>query len=157
MQTRTYIDVKLDSRDSFYRFKDLCDHSGALALHEISRRKSTIKNRVEVSVGKAVVALAVNQPAYGQVRASNELKQRGILLSPGGVRCVWKWPDLETFPKRLKALEAKLAQENFVLTEAQVAALERACQEKEAHGEIETEHPGQTDRRINVLVQGVPA
>lgn len=86
--------------------------------------------------------MAFDKPAYGQLRVSNELKKQGALLSPGGVRSVWLRHDLETFKKRLKALEAKAAQDNLILTEDQLAALERAREEKEAHGEIDTQHPG---------------
>ena len=86
------------------------DKGGELALKEISRRKPIPKNRVEPPIEQAVIEMAIENPAFGQVRVANELTKRGQFVSPTGVRSVWVRNDLQTFARRLKALEARLAQ-----------------------------------------------
>lgn len=130
------------SRDTFYRYQNARDEGGVEALFEANRRKPNVRNRVEQHIEDAVCKMALEQPAFGQTRVSNELRKEGLFISPAGVRCVWLRHDLESFKKRLKALEAKVAEEGILLTEAQLAALEKKKEDDLVHGEIETHHPG---------------
>jgi len=130
------------SRDTFYRYQNAVEQGGVEALIDQSRRKPNLKNRVDEQTEAAVVTYAIEQPAHGQVRASNELRKRGVFISPSGVRCVWLRNDLSCFKDRLRALEQKSAKENLILTESQVQALERKKHDDVVAGEIETAHPG---------------
>lgn len=131
------------SRDTFYRYKDAVESGGVEALFDRSRRKPNLANRVDEATEEAVKAWALEYPAYGQTRTSNELRKKGIFVSPSGVRSIWLRHGLENFKLRLKALETKVANENgIILTEAQVQALEKKKLDDVAYGEIETAHPG---------------
>jgi transposase InsO family protein len=130
------------SRDTFYRYKAAVDDGGVDALIDRDRRQPNLKNRVDEQTEAAVLAYAIEEPAHGQVRASNELRKRGVFISPSGVRCVWLRHQLARFKDRLRALEEKMAKESLILTESQIQALERKKQDDEACGEIETAHPG---------------
>jgi len=130
------------SRDTFYRYKAAADGGGVEALISKDRRQPNLKNRVDERTEAAVVKYAIEEPAHGQVRASNELRKRGVFISPSGVRCVWLRHRLGRFKDRLKVLEEKMAKESLILTESQIQALEKKKHDDEACGEIETVHPG---------------
>jgi len=130
------------SRDTFYRVKEAKENGGLEALLHKDRRQANLKNRVEGAVEEAILAFAIENPAAGQVRVSNELRKRSLCVSPTGVRSVWLRHGLQTFRRRLAALEKKAAEEGLLLTEVQIAALERKREEQQECGEIETAHPG---------------
>jgi hypothetical protein len=111
------------SRDSFYRFKKLYENAGEDALENTSRKKPNLKNRVAVQIENAIVELALEEPLWGQEKTARQLRKRGLMISPAGVRCVWLRHGLETMGKRAAALEARSLESGYILTETQLAAL----------------------------------
>lgn len=130
------------SRDTFYRYQESVKSGDVDALINKSRRIPNLKNRVDEATEQAVIDYAIQFPAYGQHRTSNELRKSGVFVSGSGVRSIWLRHDLENFKKRLKALEAKVARDGIELNDHQIAALERKHEDDVACGEIETHHSG---------------
>lgn len=130
------------SRDTFYRYQKCVEDGNVDALIHKSRRAPNLKNRVDEATEQAVIDSAIAFPAYGQHRTSNELRKQGIFVSGSGVRSIWLRHGLENFKKRLKALEEKVSNDGIILSDAQIAALEKKKHNDEACGEIETAHPG---------------
>jgi transposase InsO family protein len=119
------------------------EENGIEGLLEESKRKPKMANRMPIEVEEKILEYALQWPTHGQVRTANELlKHQAITVSPGGVRSVWLRHSIEKKALRLKRLERWSAENGKILTESQVAALEAAKEEKQAHGEIESHHPG---------------
>jgi len=90
------------SRDSYYRLKKLYEAGGEAALEEKPRQKPNLKNRVPREIESRVLEVTFQQPAFGQGRVAKELRRRGFIISPAGVRCVWVRHGLETMQKRIE-------------------------------------------------------
>ncbi|MBF0215057.1 MAG: helix-turn-helix domain-containing protein [Magnetococcales bacterium] len=120
------------SRDNFYRLKSLYGKGGERALQEISCQKPILKNRVDPEVERAVVGMATDFPAYGQLRVSNKLNNK-VISVPFCYGTIWKFSRSVSRHWMLR-----LHQEGGILTEEQLKMLGKA---KEGHGEIDTEHP----------------
>jgi hypothetical protein len=130
------------SRQHYYDIRTAIQEEGVEGLLEKARTKPRFRNRVASEIEERVLGYSLEFPTHGQARTSNELKKEGIILSPGGVRSIWLRHSLEIMKLRLNRLEKWAVEEGNILTENQIQALEKAKEEKEAHGEIETFHPG---------------
>lgn len=130
------------SRQHYYDIKTAIEEEGLEGLLEKSRKSPRIRNRVAPEIEQKVLDYSLEFPTQGQIRVANELKRQGFQISDGGVRSVWLRHNLQLSSLRLKRLEKWAAENTGVLTETQVQALEEAREEKEAHGEIESPHPG---------------
>lgn len=130
------------SRQHYYDIKTAIEEEGLEGLLEKSRKAPRIGNRVAPEIEQKVLDHSLEFPTQGQVRVANELKKQGFRISDGGVRSIWLRHNLQLASLRLKRLEKWAAENSGILTESQVQALEKAKEEKEAHGEIESPHPG---------------
>lgn len=87
------------SRDTFHRYQELVEEGGIDSLVNQSRRTLNLKNRVDEQTEQAVIKHAVDLPAHGQARTSNELRKQGVFVSGSGVRSIWLRYNLENFKK----------------------------------------------------------
>ena len=130
------------SRQHYYDIKEAIQEEGIEGLLEKSRKSARIGNRVPPEIEQKVLDYSLHYPTQGQTRTANELKKQGIVISAGGVRSIWLRHNLQIKSLRLKRLEQWAAENTNLLTESQVQALEQAKEEREAHGEVESPHPG---------------
>jgi len=128
------------SRQHYYDIKQAIEE-GLEGLLEKSRQVPRIGNRVAPEIEEKVLEYALQFPVHGPLRASNELRKSGIIVSSGGVRSIWLRHNIAVKKERLKRLEQWAAENAGILTESQLSALEAAKAEKEGHGEVESPHP----------------
>lgn len=130
------------SRQHYYDIKQVLREDGVEGLAKRPRVTSRPYNRTAEAIEARILAYSLDFPSHGHERVANELKREGVGISSGGVRCIWVRHNLTTRAHRLKRLEEWAAKNSSVLTASQMADLDASRAKKEAHGEIETHHPG---------------
>lgn len=107
--------------------------------------ETSAKNRsreLDLEVERTVINMALEQPLYGQIRVANELRKRGMNVTPGVVRNIWLKNGLETFEKRNQALGQKSSSEAEELSIEQQRAIEKARADREAEEQVHSLYPG---------------
>jgi transposase InsO family protein len=130
------------SRQHYYDIKRGYAERGAEGLIPKTQKAPRLALRTPPALEARILAYSLEFPTRGCTRVAAELKAEGHLISAGGVRGVWVRNGLGHRKDRLKRLEEWAAKEGIVLSAAQQAALEGLTARREAHGEIETHHPG---------------
>ncbi|MCP1727349.1 transposase InsO family protein [Natronospira proteinivora] len=130
-------------RDTFYEVKKAFKVGGVAALvEERWGPKNPHPNRVSEEIENEILDFCLKQPTYGSQRVANELRLRGIEVSPSGVRGVWLRHELETRYKRLLRLEQKAQETTHVLSDEQIRLLDRHSPEFRMR-HVETSAPGE--------------
>jgi transposase InsO family protein len=113
-------------RDTFYEVRRAFQVGGVASFVEDKRGpKNPHPNRVAPEIEAQILEYSLKQPTHGAERVVNELRLRGFTVSPSGVRGVWLRHDLESRYKRLLRLEREAQEHTFVLSDRQIALLER--------------------------------
>ena len=113
-------------RDTFYEIKRAFQNGGVAALVDQKRgARGPHPNRVSEEIEQTILQYVLDFPTHGCVRVANQLRLQEISISSGGVRGVWQRHDLETKEKRLMRLERISREDDFVLSEKQIALLEK--------------------------------
>jgi len=130
-------------RDTFYEVRRAFQVGGVAALVEHRRGpRHPHPNRVSPEVESAILDYGLKHPTQGPQRVSNELRLQGIEVGSSGVRGVWLRHDLETRHKRLLRLEKASQETTFVLSDEQIALLERHSVDFRCR-HVESSRPGE--------------
>ena len=118
------------------------------------RRRSTAAVaalRPDSDIEAAVTALALSNPQMGQAKVAATLRERGMAISPSGVRYLWAKHGLETTFKRLKALERSGRASGIRLTESQRELVRRGERAREFERATRDDAQGSIARRELIL------
>jgi transposase InsO family protein len=130
-------------RDTFYEIRRAFQVNGVSGLIEERRGpRGPHPNRVGPEIEAKILDYALAQPTHGAQRVANELRLQNVNVSPSGVRSVWLRNDLGTRHKRLLRLEQHSHADTFVLSDAQIALLERHSADFRCR-HVESSRPGE--------------
>ncbi|EKQ36554.1 hypothetical protein LEP1GSC025_1152 [Leptospira interrogans str. 2002000621] len=131
------------SRDSFYRFQELYEKGGELALQDLSRRKPNHKKsyRTRKRRWRSTFRLTVNK----------EHRMNWIIVAPATVRSVWVCHDFGNLSKKTESIRSVHGPKRFSrINRIAGAGIRKRKLEKQVEGEIETEHPGYLDVKTRI-------
>jgi transposase InsO family protein len=130
-------------RDTFYEIRRAFQVNGVAGLIEERRGpRGPHPNRVAPDVEEKILAYSLACPTHGAQRVANELRMQNVNVSPSGVRGVWLRHEIGTRHKRLLRLEKHSQDDTFILSDDQIALLERHSVDFRCR-HVESSRPGE--------------
>lgn len=114
------------SRSQFYEYKRAFQERGFAGLADQPPVPKSCPHETPAEVREKVIAYSVEHPRLGQLQVSDQLRLRGVSVSPSTVRNIWIKEGLETRYKRILRLEEERHGKDIELTEEQIRLIEKA-------------------------------